>query len=387
MINWIINKFGDKTDDSSELSAKGRTRIGQAASVMCIICNVVLCAAKGGIGLAVGSISIVADALNNLSDASSNVISLLGFRFASKPADEHHPLGHGRYEYLASLAVAVLICILGTQLARESVEKIFSPEPAEFSTAAVVVLVLSMLVKLWMSYFNGKLGKMIDSDTLRATAVDSRNDVITTALILASSVFMQLTGINIDGWVGLGMGAFITIGGIQLLRETVSPLLGSAPDKAFVDKAFSMIIAYPGILDTYDLMAHDYGPGRLFVSASVQMDGRADSFTTHEIVDKIERDFEKKLGAHLILHIDPVDPSDDYPQSWLNHQAYFVDPALNVHNLRVYDDTVAFDVVKHEECQLSDDEIIDEMTKIAAERWPGLTCTVKLDRGYLERVD
>ena len=261
MINWIINKFGDKTDDSSELSAKGRTRIGQAASVMCIICNVVLCAAKGGIGLAVGSISIVADALNNLSDASSNVISLLGFRFASKPADEHHPLGHGRYEYLASLAVAVLICILGTQLARESVEKIFSPEPAEFSTAAVVVLVLSMLVKLWMSYFNGKLGKMIDSDTLRATAVDSRNDVITTALILASSVFMQLTGINIDGWVGLGMGAFITIGGIQLLRETVSPLLGSAPDKAFVDKAFSMIIAYPGILDTYDLMAHDYGPG------------------------------------------------------------------------------------------------------------------------------
>ena len=383
MSDWLAHAYlgdGDINDPQT------RTRAGLRASITCIICNVALCAAKAVVGLLSGSLSIVADAVNNLSDASSNVVCLIGFKLSNRPADEDHPLGHGRYEYLASLAVAVIICILGTQLINESVRRLLAPEPTDFSVATVAVLVLSMLVKLWMGYLNRSLGAKIDSDTLRATAIDSTNDVITSGLILASSVFALLTGINIDGWVGLAMGAFITIGGIKLLRETTSPLVGKAPDGEFVDKAFAMIISYPGILDTYDLMAHDYGPGHLFVSASVQMDGRVDSFTTHETVDKIERDFQKKFGARLILHIDPVDPSDDSPQTWLNRQARFVDPGLNVHNLRVIDGVVSFDVVKHEECELSDDDVVSELMKIVALRWPDHPCTVKLDRGFLERV-
>ena len=226
MTNLLLKMFTGDCDPSSPVY---RTRVGFLASITCIVCNIVLCSAKAAIGLISGSVSIVADAVNNLSDASSNIVSLIGFKLASKPADESHPYGHGRFEYLAGLAVAVIVSALGLDLVKESVGKIFSPEPSEFSAALVAILLGSMAVKFWMMLFNRSLGRRIDSETLIATAADSRNDVVTTGGVLACAAIGATTGVSLDGWAGVGVGAFITASGIGLIRDTVSPLLGQMP--------------------------------------------------------------------------------------------------------------------------------------------------------------
>ena len=243
MTQLLIRLFvGEKADMAD---ARVRTRVGLVASVTCIVCNVALCVAKGVVGLLAGSVSVVADAVNNLSDASSNVVSLLGFKLASRPADAEHPYGHGRYEYLAGLVVAVLVCAIGINLVLSSVDKIVHPEPTDFGPAVAVALVASMLVKLWMSAFNRRLGRAIASETLEATAIDSRNDVISSAAVLASAVVSQLTSFDLDGWAGLAVGGFICWSGIELVREAVSPLLGRVPDPAYVEHIRSRIDELP----------------------------------------------------------------------------------------------------------------------------------------------
>ena len=258
MTEWLVRKFVKNHDDVE--NPRVRTAYGTFASIVCIACNIVLCAAKGAIGAVAGSVAIVADALNNLSDASSNIISLFGFKLASKPPDAEHPYGHGRFEYLSGLAVAVLILVIGVELVRSSFDKIIHPEPVEFSIALVAVLVLSIVVKLWMAAFNKSLGTRISSSTLLATAADSRNDVIATAAVLICTLIAEFGGVNLDGWAGLAVGAFIVYSGIELVRDTVDPLLGKAPDPAFVKHIYDKIVSYPGVLDTHDLIVHDYGP-------------------------------------------------------------------------------------------------------------------------------
>ena len=223
MTNWLVKHFVKDADNVTDPAV--RTRYGQFAGIVGIICNVALCLAKGVIGLIAGSVSIVADAVNNLSDASSNVISLLGFKMASKPADPEHPYGHGRYEYLSGLVVAVIILLIGVELLKSSFDKITNPAVTEFNAAVVCVLALSILVKLWMMVFNRAIGRRISSTTLEATAIDSRNDVISTGVVLASAVISHFTGVDLDGWVGLAVGAFILWSGVGLVRETVDPLL------------------------------------------------------------------------------------------------------------------------------------------------------------------
>ena len=365
--------------------AADRTRAGLVASIVCIACNVVLCAAKGVVGLAVGSVSIVADAVNNLSDASSNVVSLIGFKLAGKPADEDHPFGHGRFEYLSGLAVAVIVCALGLDLVKESVGKILHPEPSEISTAVVAVLLASMAVKAWMTAFNRSLGRAIDSETLLATATDSRNDVVTTGAVLLCAVIGQATGLDLDGWAGVGVGIFIAASGVGLIRDTVSPLLGSAPDAAYVESIRADILSYPGVLGTHDLMVHDYGPGRVFVSAHVQMDGQADAFKNHEVIDAIERDFKKRTGGSMTLHYDPVRVGAEDALAWLNRQIAKIGDGLSAHDLHVGPDYVAFDLVKPDDCGLSDEELLGRSLATAAERWPGLPCSITLDHGFLAR--
>ena len=390
MTNLLIRLFMGKDAkallaDGASPSAAARTRAGLVASVVCIACNVLLCAAKAVVGLLMGSVSIVADAVNNLSDASSNIVSLIGFKLASKPADSDHPFGHGRFEYLAGLAVAVIVCALGLDLIKESVEKVASPEPAQFGLPVVAVLVASMLVKTWMMAFNRSLGRHIDSETLLATATDSRNDVITTGAVLICAVIGQLTGLNLDGWAGIAVGLFVTVSGASLIRDTVSPLLGRAPDDDYVESIRSQILSYPGVLGTHDLMVHDYGPGREFVSAHVEMDGNADAFKNHEVIDQIERDFKRKTGSNLTLHYDPVAPDDasDDPLAWLNRQLEKIDPSLTAHDLLVKDDYVTFDLVKPADCPLSDDEALGRALATVAERWPEAPCSINLDHGYL----
>ena len=388
MTSWLIRTFVPNAGDTGDPAV--RTRYGLVASMTCIVCNVLLCMGKGAVGLASGSVSIVADAVNNLSDASSNVVSLLGFKLASRPADEDHPYGHGRYEYLAGLVVAVLVCAIGINLVGSSVEKIMSPEPTEFGPAVVIVLVGSMAVKLWMATFNRRLGRAISSETLEATAVDSRNDVIATAAVLASAVVSQLIGIDLDGWAGLAVGGFILWSGIQLVREAVSPLLGKVPDPAYVEHIRDKIMSYPGVLGTHDLMVHDYGPGRQFASAHVEMAAEGNPLDQHDLLDNIEQDFKDDEGLVMTLHFDPIvtnDPQVRDMRHWIDLAVKDIDERLSIHDLRCVPGpthtNVIFDCVRPTDCALSASELRARVSELVQDHYPRAVCKITVDESYV----
>ena len=388
MTSWLIRTFVPNAGDTGDPTV--RTRYGLVASMTCIVCNVLLCMGKGAVGLVSGSVSIVADAVNNLSDASSNVVSLLGFKLASRPADEDHPYGHGRYEYLAGLVVAVLVCAIGINLVDSSVEKIMSPEPTEFGPAVVVVLVGSMAVKLWMAAFNRRLGRAISSETLEATAVDSRNDVIATAAVLASAVVSQLVGIDLDGWAGLAVGGFILWSGIQLVREAVSPLLGKVPDPAYVEHIRDKIMSYPGVLGTHDLMVHDYGPGRQFASAHVEMAAEGNPLDQHDLLDNIEQDFKDDEGLVMTLHFDPIvtnDPQVRDMRHWIDLAVKDIDERLSIHDLRCVPGpthtNVIFDCVRPTDCALSASELRARVSELVRDHYPRAVCKITVDESYV----
>lgn len=387
MTEWLIRRFVKNHDDVE--NAHVRTAYGTFASVVCIVCNIVLCAAKGAIGAIAGSVAIVADSLNNLSDASSNIISLFGFKLASKPADAKHPYGHGRFEYLSGLAVAVLILIIGVELVRSSFEKIISPEPVEFSVVIVVVLVLSILVKLWMALFNKRIGTRINSNTLMATAADSRNDVIATAAVLASTLISEFVGVNLDGWAGLAVGVFIVYSGIELIRDTVDPLLGKAPDPEFVQHIYDKITSYPGVLDTHDLIVHDYGPGRRFASAHVEMAAEMDPLKSHDIIDNIEEAFQEEENILLVLHYDPIVTSDAAIgdlRRWIAENIRRIDQRLTIHDLRIVPGpthtNVIFDVLRPQGLALDNEELTDRVSRIVKEHEPHAVCKITVDDSY-----
>ena len=384
LMRLFVGEGADMTD------ARVRTRVGLVASVTCIVCNVALCVAKGVVGLLAGSVSVVADAVNNLSDASSNVVSLLGFKLASRPADAEHPYGHGRYEYLAGLVVAVLVCAIGINLVLSSVDKIVHPEPTDFGPAVAVALVASMLVKLWMSAFNRRLGRAIASETLEATAIDSRNDVISSAAVLASAVVSQLTSFDLDGWAGLAVGGFICWSGIELVREAVSPLLGRVPDPAYVEHIRSRIMSYPGVLGTHDLMVHDYGPGRQFASAHVEMAAEGNALEQHDLLDNIEQDFLTGEGLVMTLHYDPIvtnDPEVHDMRHWIDLTVKGIDPRLSIHDLRCVPGpthtNVIFDCVRPVGCPLSATELRERVSELVRERYPRAVCKITVDESYV----
>lgn len=388
MTSWLIRTFVPNAGDTGDPAV--RTRYGLVASMTCIVCNVLLCMGKGAVGLVSGSVSIVADAVNNLSDASSNVVSLLGFKLASRPADEDHPYGHGRYEYLAGLVVAVLVCAIGINLVGSSVEKIMSPQPTEFGPAVVIVLVGSMAVKLWMATFNRRLGRAISSETLEATAVDSRNDVIATAAVLASAVVSQLVGIDLDGWAGLAVGGFILWSGIQLVREAVSPLLGKVPDPAYVEHIRDKIMSYPGVLGTHDLMVHDYGPGRQFASAHVEMAAEGNPLDQHDLLDNIEQDFKDDEGLVMTLHFDPIvtnDPQVRDMRHWIDLAVKDIDERLSIHDLRCVPGpthtNVIFDCVRPTDCALSASELRARVSELVQDHYPRAVCKITVDESYV----
>lgn len=367
-----------------------RARYGQFAGIVGIVCNVVLCLGKGLIGLAAGSVSIVADAVNNLSDAASNIVSFLGFKLASRPADPHHPYGHGRYEYLAGLVVAVLVAAIGITLIRESVDKVVSPTPVEFNAAVVAVLLLSIAVKFWMMLFNRTIGRLISSETLMATAVDSRNDVITTAAVLACAAVAHVTGLNLDGWVGIAVGAFILYSGAVLVRDAINPLLGTAPDPDFVEYIRKKIMGYPGVLGTHDLMVHDYGPGRQFASAHVEMAVETDPMESHDLLDNIEQDFKDGDGLIMTLHYDPIVTDDKQVgdmRAWLSQAVRDIDERITVHDLRTVPGpthtNVIFDCVRPLDLPLSADELRGRVEALVVAKYPEAVCKITVDESYV----
>lgn len=388
MTDWLVRTFVPNSDAVGDPAV--RTRYGLLASVTCIACNVILCAAKGVAGVLAGSVSLVADAVNNLSDASSNIVSLLGFKLASRPADHDHPYGHGRYEYLAGLMVAVLVCSIGINLVGTSVEKIASPDRAEFGPLSFAVLVASMAVKLWMMRFNRTLGRAISSETLEATAIDSRNDVITSAAVLVSAAVSAATGLDLDGWAGLAVGAFICVSGVGLVRDAVSPLLGTVPDQALVDHIRNKILSYPGVLGTHDLMVHDYGPGRKFASAHVEMAGEGDPFVQHDLIDNIEQAFLHDDGLVMTLHFDPIVTNDPMVTD-MRHQVDLavkrIDPGLSIHDLRCAPGpthtNVIFDCVRPASCTLSDRELRRRISELVRKDHPDAVCKITIDDSYV----
>ena len=287
-----------------------RTAIGTLSGVTGIVCNVLLFLGKLIAGTLSGSVSITADAMNNLSDASGSIVTLLGFRVADKPADEEHPYGHARAEYLSGLAVAMLILLIGFELVKSSAEKIFHPTAVEFSALAAGVLIASIAVKLWMCLFNRKLGRLIDSTALQATAADSRNDCVTTAVVLLASVIEYFLDIRVDGFMGLAVAVFILYSGWNLAKETVSPLLGENADPELRQKIVDYVEQQPKVLGYHDLMVHDYGPGQRFASLHVEMDCREDPLECHERIDDMERECLRSHNVHLVIHYDPVVTDD-----------------------------------------------------------------------------
>ena len=324
--------------DKNTHSPAVRARIGSLSGIVGICANILLFGAKLFIGIISGSLSITADAMNNLTDATGSVVTLLGFRLAEKPADEDHPYGHARFEYLSGLAVAALILIIGFELAKGSVEKIFSPTPVAFSWALVAVLVLSIAVKLWLSLFNSRLGNMINSSTLQATACDSRNDCISTAAVLVAAVLEKCFGWQLDGWFGLGVAVFILLSGVSLAKETISPLLGESGNPELRRNIIATISAHELVLGYHDLMVHDYGPGQRFATMHVEMDKSVDPLVCHDIIDDLERQCYTEHGVHLVIHYDPVVTGDqelEAARSLVCQTLSDIDSRITIHDFRM----------------------------------------------------
>lgn len=336
MTELLLRLFVKNNRDTDDPVVRGA--YGRLAGIVGIVCNLLLFAGKLVAGTLAGAVSITADAVNNLSDASSSLVTLLGFKLAERPADEEHPYGHARMEYLSGLLVAVLILVIGVELAKSSIQKILHPEAVEFSVLTLCVLVASILVKLWMCLFCRKLGKRIDSTTLEATAADSRNDVITTSAVLLGCLAGHFFHWKIDGWVGALVALFILASGWSIAKETISPLLGKQADPELVRRISDLVLSHPKILGIHDLMVHDYGPGQCFASVHAEMDMHEDPMACHDILDDIERDAMRDLRVHLVIHYDPVVTDDEELnrlRGIVGELLRGIDPAIRTHDFRM----------------------------------------------------
>ena len=308
MTDLLVKMFVKNYEDTDNISV--RTAYGVLASGVGIACNVLLSLAKMMVGMLLHSVSVMADAFNNLSDAGSSIIGLVGVKMAEKPADEDHPFGHGRIEYVAALIVAFLVIEVGFTFFKDSISKIRHPEELRFQMISIVILGMSILVKLWLGMFNKKLGKKIDSQVMMATAADSLGDVIATAATVVSILFWKVTGINIDGFVGLGVSLVVMWAGIGIARDTLEPLIGEATTPEDYRRIKKFVEKYDGIMGSHDLIVHNYGPGRSMASIHAEVPNNVSIEVSHEIIDRIERDAAKELGIFLVIHMDPLETED-----------------------------------------------------------------------------
>lgn len=315
-----------------------RDKCGRVAGAVGIVTNFLLFLMKIIVGTAFHSVSVTADAVNNLTDSGSSVVTLIGFKMASKPADEKHPFGHARIEYLSGVIVSFIVIFLGLQLGMSSVEKILTPEENALTPVALVVLVISILAKLWQCLFYRKVGRMIKSESVEATSKDSRNDVIATSVVLLGAVITMLTGVNLDGYMGAAVALFIVFSGVQLTISTADPLLGQAPEGELVQTITEKMLSYPGIIGMHDLAVHNYGVGRCFASAHCEVDAKNDILVSHDLIDNIERDFSRDLGIHMVIHLDPVivgDARTDALHRKVQSLVTALYPTVTIHDFRV----------------------------------------------------
>lgn len=382
-----LAKFWIRESDSEE---KKRRVYGTLGAVVGIFLNICLFTGKYLAGFFSGSIAIMADAFNNLSDAGSSFISLIGFVFSGKKPDLDHPFGHGRIEYLAGLGVSFLILLMGVELAKNSVQKILHPVSVQISTLSIAVLSASILVKLYMAYYNHAIGKKIRSATMAATATDSLSDAAATTVVLLAMLFLAVTGINIDGYCGILVAVFILAAGIGAAKETVSPLLGQAPDPEFVKEIKELVMQHEEVLGIHDMAVHDYGPGRVMVSLHAEVSGDGNIYELHDLIDQIERELKEKLHCETVIHMDPIDVGNEKTVEMKEEMVKLVkaiDERLTIHDFRMVTGTthhnMIFDVVIPADFKLSQEELKDIIQKKVWEKWPDYYVVIDVDTAYV----
>lgn len=388
MTGLLIRLFIKEHENTSD--PKVREAYGKMSGAVGIASNMLLSAIKVIIGVLFNSIAVIADGINNITDAGSSVITLIGFKLAGLPEDKDHPYGHARYEYITGMIVSFIIILLGIQLLKESITKIMHPDPVSFSPLTAAVLVTAILIKLWQMMFYNRIGKIINSATILAVSKDSRNDILSTSVVLIGLVAGAVTGIQLDGILGALVAGFIIFSGIQLIRETVSPLLGEAPDSELVKEIEKLIMSYDGVLGIHDLVVHEYGPGKVFASVHVEVDSKTDVMVSHDLIDCIEREVNRQLGIHFVIHMDPIvvdDPLIEGYREDVKNIIGSIDPALKFHDFRCVPGpthtNLIFDVVVPIKYDMTEEELTGRIDKAVKEIDENLYTVITIDKDYI----
>ena len=388
MIEFLARVFIRHRDTLSPSAL--RQAYGQLCGAVGIGLNLLLFAGKLFAGTISGSIAITADAFNNLSDAGSSVVTLLGFRLAGRKPDPEHPFGHGRMEYISGLAVAGLILLMGVELGKSSLKKILSPEEIVSSPLVLAILAVSVAVKLYMFYYNRSIGKKIKSAAMSATATDSLSDAVSTTAVLIATLVGQLTGLNIDGWVGLLVALFILFSAYKAAKETLSPLLGQTPDPEFVERIEQIVLSYPEVLNIHDLIVHDYGPGRVMISLHAEVPADGDLLQLHDVIDNAEHRLKKELGCMAVIHMDPIITNDAHTDALrmaVAEKVKSIDPRLTIHDFRTVSSpthtNLIFDVVVPYDVKLTADEVRRRIGALVKELDENYFAVVQVDNSYV----
>lgn len=388
MSNWLLKTFVKDYDNVT--NSKVRTAYGVLASIVGIICNVILFAIKLVIGLVLGSVAVMADAFNNLSDAASSIIGFVGVKMADKPADEDHPFGHGRMEYISALIVAFIVIEVGLSFFKNSIEKISNPQRITFSLVSVIILAVSICIKLWLGFFNRKLGNRINSSVMKATATDAFGDVITTAVTVISIIVAEFTSLNIDGYVGVLVSLVVMWAGIGIVRDTIAPLIGEAVDPELYEQIVKKVEGYEGIVGTHDLIVHNYGPGRSMASVHAEVPADVDLLKAHELIDRIEADVRNELGIFMVIHMDPIETKNEAVREYkamVKEVIASIDEAIEIHDFRIVDGeeqvNLIFDtVVPYSYDKKAEAELRENICARVKERNAKCQCVMVLERGY-----
>lgn len=375
-------------DDSSN-PEKTRGAYGKLCCFVGICLNILLFGIKLFAGIISGAISVISDAFNNLTDATSSLISLLGFRLSEQKADKDHPFGHGRFEYISGFIVSMLIILVGFELGKTSVEKIITPEAVEFSYVAVIILVVSIVIKAYMAFYNFRISKKISSAAMRATATDSLSDCIATTAVLMSLIIAKIFTVNIDAYCGLAVSGFILFSGLRSAKETIDPLLGGSPSEEYIKEITTIVYSYEGVKGIHDLIVHDYGPGRAMISLHAEVDAKADMLHTHDMIDNIENELREKLRCDAVIHMDPIITDDPMINEFKEKVATLVtciDPGITIHDFRMVvgptHTNVIFDVVVPFGIKKSDDEIRESVQTMVRALDGNYFAVINIDKAY-----
>ena len=374
---------------------KVKTGYGKVASIFGIFLNLFLFGIKFVVGTMFHSVSIRADAFNNLSDAGSSLISFISFIFSSRPADEEHPFGHERFEYVCSLVVSFIILLFSYDLITSSIQSILNPQPLQFDIVMIVVLLISIAVKLYMFYYNTKYGKQIKSSVMRATALDSISDVMATSAVLLAIIISKFTGFNLDGYMGVVVALVIAKAGIEIVKDTLNELLGQAPEPEFINEIVTKVLSYDGILGIHDLVVHSYGTNKTFITIHAEVSASESILISHDLIDVIEKDFKQNDNIDLVIHMDPVDFDDPFTNDLrmrTNKVIQSIDPTLSMHDFRVVKgsthNNLIFDVVVPFHFHMSNQELLDSILQNLPQQDNGIVneAVITLDSAYTSIV-